>query len=168
METLKCIQTRRSIRQYKNQTVSDKDLKIILTAGMYAPSAMNKRPWEFVIVQDKKLLEKITQIHPYANFVTEAGTVILACLNTEDAYNNYGPVDVALAAQNIMLAAHDLGYGTCFCGVWPEKERVKDFEKLFDLPKTIEVIGIISLGTPQKQPATPERFDAGKIHFDRW
>lgn len=168
MDTIQCIQTRRSVRQYTGEIISDTDLKTILTAGMYAPSAMNKRPWEFVVVQDQKLLEKITQIHPYADFVTDAGTAVLACLNTEEAYNNYGPVDVSLAAQNMMLAAHELGYGTCFCGVWPDQERVKEFGALCHLPDTVMVIGLIALGKPAKQGPTPERFEAGKIHFDRW
>lgn len=168
METLQCIQSRRSVRQYTGEMVSDTDLKTILTAAMYAPSAMNKQAWEFIVVQDKQLLEKITQIHPYADFITHAGTAVLACLNTEEAYNNYGPVDVSLAAQNLMLAAHELGYGTCFCGVWPEQEREKDFKKLLALPQKIEVIGLIALGRPAQQSATPVRFEANKIHFDRW
>lgn len=95
-----------------------------------------------------KILEKITQIHPYADFVTDAGTAVLACLNTEEAYNNYGPVDVSLAAQNMMLAAHELGYGTCFCGVWPDQERVKEFGALCHLPDTVMVIGLIALANP--------------------
>jgi len=168
METLQCIQTRRSVRQYTGKIISATDLKIILTAAMYAPSAMNKRPWEFIIVQDKQLLEKITQIHPYANFVKEAGTAVLICENKNETYNEYGPVDISLAAQNLMLAAHDSGYGTCFCGVWPEQERLNDFSKLFKLPKHIQVIGLIAIGVPQKQPSQPERFEPIKIHFDQW
>ncbi len=168
METLKTIQSRRSIRQYRAPSISEKDLQIVLTAGLYAPSAMNKQPWEFLVIQDPALLQKVTQVHPYADFVVEAGTAIILCQNKKQAFGEYGPIDCALAAQNMMLAAHDLGYGTCFCGVWPDLERMNAFAAAFDLPKEVEVIGLIALGTPAVQPDIPDRFNAAKIHRNRW
>lgn len=165
---IKTIQTRRSIRQYRAPGVSKSDLQTILTAGMYAPSAMNKQPWEFLVIQEPALLKQITQVHPYADFVIEAGTAILLCQNKQQAFGAYGPIDCALAAQNIMLSAHALGYGTCFCGVWPDTERMNAFSTTFNLPTGVEVIGLIALGTPADQPDTPDRFDAKKIHLNQW
>ena len=167
MDTLQNIQTRRSVRQYTGTIVPDDDLTVILTAAMNAPSAMNKQPWEFFVIRDKDLLAKITEVHPYANFVTDAGTAILVCENTATAFNGYGPIDVALASENLMLAAHELGYGTCFCGVWPE-ERIFAIKEAFDLPDDIIPIGLIALGTPAKEQHAVNRFDETKIHLNQW
>lgn len=168
METIKNIQTRRSIRQYRAFTMPKQDLQTILTAAMYAPSAMNKQPWEFFVIQESDLLQKITQVHPYADFATEAGTALLICQDKNTAFGEYGPIDVALAAQNIMLTAHDLGYGTCFCGVWPDTERMQAFAEAFDLPEQVEVIGLIVMGVPAVNPNMPDRFNPSKIHINKW
>lgn len=169
MDIFEIIETRRSIRQYDAaKPITKKDLEQVLRAAMYAPSAVDKRPWEFLVVTDADLLDKITKIHPYAAFVPDAGTAVIMCENKKKTYKEYGLIDLALAAQNLMLAAHSMGYGTCFCGVAPDTERMADFATLFDLPDHIHPMALIAIGTPKKQPKTGERFDAKKIHWGKF
>lgn len=169
MDLLQGLLTRRSVRKYDAQKpVSPADLTQILRAAMYAPSAMNKRPWEFVVVTDKELLEQIRVIHPHAPFVVEAGTAVIACEDTHAAFEGCGPIDVALASENLMLAAHALGYGSCYCKISPDDERVAGFKRLLQLPDHIIPAGLIVVGTPAAEPKQPERFEEHKIHRNRW
>ncbi len=169
MELMKAIKERRSIRAYDaSKPVTDEVLKTILTAAMYAPSAMNKRPWEFVVIRDTQVLEQIRDIHPYAGFITEAGTAVAVCGNVPDSYGNYAPIDVALATQNMMLAAHDLGYGTCYCGTYVDEPWARQIGQWLNLPEGVEMYGLIVIGTPLKDKEVPERFEAAKIHYNIW
>lgn len=167
MELFDAIKTRRSIRHYQTGfVVQFEDLKKIVEAGMYAPSAMRKMPWEFLIITDQVLLDKIEKTHKYAAFTTSAGAMIAVCEDTEKSHAGMGVLDVALASQNIMLAAHALGYGTCFCGVYPETD--KEFGELLQVPNNIRVIGLIAIGKPIETKGIPERYDPLKVHINKW
>lgn len=169
MELFEAIFSRRSVRSYdENQLITDADLKKILTAAMYAPSAKNQRPWEFVVIRDKQILEQIRQIHPYASFIVEAGTAIAVCGNPTAAHEKYAPIDVALATQNLMLSAHGLGYGTCYCGAYSDAEWAIQIKNMLNLPDNIEMYGLIVVGTPSKEKDMPERFEENKIHYNQW
>ena len=169
MKTLDCILSRRSIRSYHSgKQVSSADLESILQAGLNAPSAMNKQPWEFVVITDQKILENITQIHPYAAFLPDAGCGIIVCVNTQKQYENYGTTDVALAAQNIMLAATDLGYGTCYCGISSSKSRIAAFQDLCKIPVFVIPTGIIALGVPAQKQEKVNRENPKALHYNTW
>ena len=170
MELLEAIFSRRSIRKYDPaKPVQVQDLKVILEAGMFSPSAVNKQPWEFVIVNQSNVIDAIMQIHPYAGFLKEAGIGIVVCEDTEKSNAGHGPLDLAMASQNILLSAHGLGYGTCFCAIYPDDQRERDFAALLKLPATIRPIGLIVIGTPSgPEPVKPDRFDDNKIHVNKW
>lgn len=169
MDLIDIILSRRSVRQYdKTKTVKNTDIQTILTAAMYAPSAMNKQPWVFIVVDDKKIQKQLMDVHPYADFICDAGTAIIVCEDTSKTYNHYGPIDTALASQNILLAAHTMGYGACYCGVYPDEQRMADFSKILKCPPQVRPIGLIIIGMPLKQPPRPNRFDASKIVHNRF
>lgn len=169
MDLIDTILSRRSIRQFdKTKPVKTTDIQTILTAAMYAPSAMNKRPWMFVIVDDKKVQKQLMEAHPYADFMMDAGTAIVVCEDTSKTYAEYGAIDTAMASQNILLAAHTMGYGACYCGLFPNAERMNDFAKILKCPPEIRPMGLIILGTPLKQPPRPSRFEASKIVHNRF
>lgn len=169
MELLEGILTRRSIRKYDAQKpVSEQDLTQILRAAMYAPSAMNKRPWEFIVIRDENVLKQICDIHPNASFAPMAKTVVVVCEDTAAEFDGCGPIDVALASENLMLAAHALGYGSCYCKIYPDVDRALKFQKLLHLPEAVMPAGLIVLGTPAVMPEQPDRFEANKIHHNGW
>lgn len=163
--------TRQSVRDYTVEPVSEKELQYILKCAMQAPSAVNEQPWEFVIITDSATLEHIGTINPYASFAKKAPLAILVCLNQErEKIRGMGILDVGLASENILLAAHSLGLGAVFTGIYPDEARIRNFQKLASLPANVIPIGLIVLGHPERMSAKPlvERYQEGRIHREKW
>lgn len=174
MELEKALLTRRSVRKYqKGKTASKDQIKEILKAAMYSPSACNMRPWEFLVIQDEKELENITKLHPYCASLTDAGTAIIVCGDISRQFvaegEGYFMVDCASATQNILLRAFDLGFATCWCGIYPVKSRMQAFSKHFKLPENIKPFSLILLGTADCKLVQPnDRFEESRIHFEKF
>ena len=169
METLLAIRTRRSIRNFFNKEIPKEQITKILEAAMYAPSARNTQPWHFIVINRRQILDKLPHVHPYAEMCYEAGAAILVCGDTEiERLEGYIAVNCAAATQNILLAAHDLGLGAVWLGVYPRKERMESLSRLFNLPQNIIPISLVALGYPKEQINTPERFNQKKIHYNEW
>lgn len=170
MDVFKAIKTRRSVRAYADKPVTDADLHTILEAAMLAPSAANEQPWEFVVIRDKNILDKIGEINQYASYAKKAPVSILVCLNeNKEKIKGMGIIDVSMCAQNLMLAARGLGIGSVFTGIYPEKDRMDKFQKLVGLPADIIPIGLIVLGYPAiTGEHTVDRFNKAAIHDNKW
>ncbi len=166
---LTALLSRRSIRKYSDRTIADSDIETILKAAMYAPSAVNKQPWHFIVTSDRQLFEQVTEIHPNAKFLKGASHAILVCGDEKLQHDDgYYLADCGAATQNILLAAHMLGIGSCWIGVFPREKRMELFSKLFQLPPHVQPFALVSLGYPDEIKQDPERFSKEKIHFDRW
>jgi len=169
MDALTTILTRRSIRKYKQKRIPLETIETLLRAGMAAPSARNKQPWEFLVIQNRETLDKIAGWHPYAKMLREACVAILVCANTNiQEIEGYCALDCAAATENILLAAHALGLGAVWIGIYPRTERIAKIKEMFSLPPFILPISLISLGYPAEEKAQRDRFDKTKVHFDRW
>jgi nitroreductase len=169
MNIIDFIINRRSVRKYLPQPVPDELLEDILRAGMYAPSAVNKQPWHFIVVRDRKIMEEIMRVHPYASMLKQAPAAIVVCGDMHLANApEYTPVDCAVATQNILLAAHGLGLGGVWLGLHPREERKKAISALFKLPENVMPFSIVSLGYPAEIPPFPQRFRKDRIHFEQW
>jgi len=169
MDALETIRTRRSIRKYLNQPVPKDVLQKILTAGMYAPSACNAQPWQFVVLEDRKLLSEVSKIHPYAVMAADAPLAILVCGDTSlEQVPGYWVIDCSAAVQNLLLAAHALGLCAVWTGVYPQIERVAGFRRLLGLPKNVIPHSLIPLGYPAEQPPQEERYRADRVCYDGW
>lgn len=170
MDLYTAIKTRRSVRAYTDRQIADSDLQKILEAAMLAPSAANEQPWEFVIIRDKKILDKVTGINQYASFAKKAPVCILVCLNEgKEKIRGMGIIDVSMCAQNLMLAARGLGIGTVFTGIYPDKDRIEKFQKLAGLPANVIPIGLIVMGYPEiPGNHMVDRYNKDAIHHDKW
>ena len=169
MDALKVIFNRRSIRQYNNETIGNETIEIILKAGMYAPSAVNKQPWHFIVFRNREFMEKIVAFHPNASMLRNANAAILVCWDEHLQHDTgYGPVDCAAATQNILLAAHSLGLGSVWVGIYPRLQRMESVHALFELPGHIQPFAIISLGYPAEKKSMPMRFNKDRIHIEKW
>lgn len=113
-------------------------------------------------------MQTIQTIHPHCAFLTDAGTGIIVCIDTEKEYAGMGIIDVSLASQNLMLEAYALGYGTCYCGI--SEEQSVALQQLLSMPKTIKPSGLIVLGKPLNATEhTPsERFNPNAVHLNKW
>ncbi len=167
MTVLETILTRRSIRKYLNKDVPAEMIDMLLQAAMYAPTARNTQSWEFVVVSNRALLNQLAIVHPYAKMLQYAPLAILVCgnMNIEDM-EGYQNQNCSAATQNLMLVAHALGLGSVWLGVYPRKERIEPIHALLKLPQHIIPFTMISVGWPDEEKSTPERFDRKKIHFD--
>ena len=165
------IMTRTSIRQFTDQPVQKETLDTIVKAGMAAPSAMNKQPWAFVVVTEKEMLDSLNAKHPYANLKT-ATAAIIVCGNMdktiEGAGKEYWVQDCSAATENILLAAHGLGLGAVWCGVYPVEERIKDVSGVLGLPENIIPLNIVTMGYPAENPTPKDKFNAENIHYQKW
>lgn len=169
MDSLTCIFTRRSIRKYSGQPITDDQLHTILRAGFSAPTAMNTRPWQFIVIRDKAKLEAITKIHPYSKMLPSAGCGILVCGDTVMNDNLYYLTeDCSAAIENMLLAAHALGLGAVWLGVHPRDERVAAMRELMELPEGIWPIGLMAVGVPAETREAPDRYEENKVHYDKW
>lgn len=156
--------SRRSIRKYKDKKIPEEIIKKIIKAGMYAPSSRNKRPWFFIVIKNKKILKKIADFHPYAKMLYEAPCAILVCGNLKiQEVEGYLALDCSAATQNILLSSLSFGIGSCWIGLYPRKERMDFIRKLIDLCETMIPISLISLGYPDEEKETPERFEKEKF-----
>jgi len=170
MELYEGLLTRRSIRKYTGERIPDNDIDLIIKAGMYAPSANNKRPWHFIIVDDREVMNKIMKAHPYAEMLRDASHAIVVCgdLKKQNAPGYY-LLDCSAATQNVLLAAHALGYGAVWLGVEPREERVKAISEILQLPQDVRPVAVVSIGVPAEKPASlPKRYEPEKIRRNNW
>lgn len=173
METLKAMATRKSVREFTDEGITFEDIKKILTAGMSGPSCMNKRMWSFVVIRNKELLGKLSVANGlYAGPLRGAALGILVCGDLERALPEapeYWVIDASIAAQNMVLAAQDLGIGSVWLGCWPCEDRVQEVKELMTLPENIVPHSILALGYA-KEPDNEERdlYESDRVHFDEW
>lgn len=170
MDAIKAIQTRRSVRAFKADKVSEEDLQLLLNAAMQAPSAANEQPWELIVIRNPETLAKVGEINSYAAYAAKSPLAIMVCLNLEkEKISGMGIIDVSLCAENILLTAHALGLGAVFTGVYPMKDRMEKFQKLLDLPQNVLPIGLIIIGHPlMGHKPSENRFNKEATHFEKW
>ncbi|MFW9924250.1 MAG: nitroreductase family protein [Candidatus Thorarchaeota archaeon] len=163
------ILSRRSIRKYTKDLVSEEDIKELLRAAMQAPSAGNQQPWYFIVINDRKILDTIPKFHPYAKMLLEAPVAILVCGEvTTEKYCGYWVQDCSAATQNLLLAAHSKGLGAVWLGIYPLQERIDGFKKLMNLPTNIYPLALIALGYPAEVKESVDRFNIDKIKYNTW
>jgi nitroreductase len=169
MSALTAVQTRRSVRLYTDQPVNEGSIKTLLAAGMAAPSAGNEQPWEFVVIRNPGTLAQVGGINKYAAFAKKAPVAILTCVNTErEKFPGNGIVDVAACTQNILLAAHATGLGAVWTGIYPEQDRIEGFRRLLGIPETVIPLALVVIGHPRSTSKREDRFDATRIHDEKW
>ena len=167
MNTSEAIRSRRSIRKYQaGAAIPKEDIKQILEAAMMAPSACNTRPWEFVVIENRETLEKIMKAHPYVSMLKTASLAIMVCAKPElqkGISEGFFPQDCAAAAQNILLSAKALGYGTCWCGVYPHEHVVQAMKEIVGVDST--PFNIIALGVADDEPAARGFYDESRVKW---
>lgn len=169
IEIIEVIKGRRSVRSFRDKSIPDEHLRIILEAGLWAPSGGNAQPWEFVVVRDKLTIEKIKLFSP--GLFGDPDTVVVLCVNKERIRRSsksgelIALMDVAMAAQNIMLAAYSLGIGSCPIASF-NKVAVKE---LLGIPAHVDPVLMLSLGYPDKWPEPPERRPLKEVvHYEKY
>ena len=135
---------------------------------MAAPTAVNAQDWVFIVIDDKKLLKDISEIHPYASMLPGADKGILVCGDTEKGYGEMWVQDASAATQNILLAAQTKAIGSVWLGVYPNPLLIKELRAVLDLPEHIIPLSMIALGYPDEKKGVIDRYDAQKVHYNKW
>lgn len=174
METLEAIFGRKSIRRYTDQPISQEQIETILKAGMAGPSAVNARPWAFIAVTDREMLNKMADCNGRAAEPLRRATLgILVCGDLEKAIpmaKDYWIVDATIAAQNMILAAQAMGIGSCWLGTWPQDNKIHAQAALLELPEHIVPHSLIAFGYPAEDPDRSRKpeWEADKVHYEHW
>ena len=184
MELLEAIKTRRSIRSFLDRPIEDEKLQALLEAMQASPSWANMQCWRFVVVKDAEAKAKLAELsyvesfmaprgyksNPARDGIAEAPVVIVACADPEKSGTlwdqHYYMTDMGIAAQNLMLAACDLGLGTVFVGVFDEAK----VRELLNIPPNIRVVGVFPVGYPaQEKKGGQKRSPLEEIVFnEKW
>ncbi len=169
MDAIEAIMTRHSIRKYTAQPVTDELVDRLLQAGMAAPSAANEQPWHFVVIKERRLLEQVPSFHPYSHMLKEAALAILVCEDPGlEIIKGRGMLDCSAATQNILLAAHALGLGAVWLGIYPVKERMNGMRKLLNIPSQIVPVSLVSIGYSDEKLRKEDRFKPERVHYNQW
>ncbi len=176
MDVMQAIKGRRSVRKYKPDPVSDKDVETVLEAASWAPSWTNNQCWRFVVVRDPQLKEELAAAlerarNRAAPAIRNAPVVIVACAELGKSGYYKGQVstdkgdwfmfDTALAMQNLMLAAYSMGLGTVHIGLFD----AKDVARILDVPEGVVVVEMTPLGYPDEESRNPGRKELAEIVF---
>jgi nitroreductase len=169
VDTLTAIHTRRSVRSFTPDPVSEEDIQTLLEAAMVAPSSDNAQPWAFLIITDPALLAQVPSMNPYARMALKAPLSILVCGDiTAEKSPGYWVQDCSAAIQNLMLAARAIGLGSVWTGIYPAEDSVTKARTLFHLPETLIPLGLVVIGHPLKEQKWEQRFVPEKVRRNLW
>lgn len=150
------IQTRRSIRQFTKEPVSDEQLDRILGSGLWAPSGKNNQPWKFAVIRDRTLKASLASLTHYSTIIENAPVCIAIFLDHSRVYDRTKDVQaVGASIQNMLLTIHAMGLGGVWMGeILKNKERVA---QLLEAGKDLELMAVIALGHPTGKSSPSER-----------
>ena len=170
--TIHDIMTRSSVRSYTDQPVEEATLDTLLRCAMAAPTAVNKQPWRFVVINERAMLDTISVRFKSMGMAAEAPVAVVLCGDMESALEGdgreYWVQDVSASAENLLLAAHALGLGAVWCGIYPISERVKDFSEMLELPQNIIPMACVCIGYPSGDPTPKDKWKPENIRYNRW
>jgi nitroreductase len=163
------INKRRSIRVYKDKVVEKEKIEKLLRAAMQAPSAANQQAWEFIVVEDKETLKKISEMSPYSKPAVNSPLTFIVLGNKDNMMvPECWQQDLGAAVENLLLEAVELDLGGVWMAVAPMEERMSYIKKLFNLPENIVPYSVIPVGYPREEPWFADRYDSNKVHYEKW
>ncbi len=163
MDLLEGLRTRRSIRQYRPDTVPGEAIAEILEAGRWAPSAGNSQPWSFIVFSDPDIKRQVTGCFNFGWFLDQAPVGIMVVV---DPKGSSCPVqDGSLATANMMLAAHALRLGKCWINPGLADDRAME---ILGVPKGMRLICVLSLGYPAESPSKERKKLADMAFVGKW
>jgi len=157
--------SRKSIRKYKKEPITDDVLKNILEAGRRSPSAVNSQPWHFVVLRDRDAKEACS-FGGYNGFTREADFIVVGLYKpSEVIIEKLSLMNVTIALQNMVTAAWLQGVGSCWIGAWNDV-KLRD---VLNLPADSQIVGLVTFGVPDENPALqPKKPLSEIVHFDKW
>lgn len=167
MELKEVLLKRRSVRKFTDEPVSDEMINELLHAAMSGPSACNKRPWEFYVITNEQKLNELKSASRFTPYTSKLAIVV--CGNLSHALPlkmaEYWIQDCSAATENILLRATDLGMGTVWCGIHPQKKAEERVQKILEIPNKQIPLNIIFIGHPAEEPEARDQYDEKRVHY---
>lgn len=170
MDAIDALTTRRSVRRYTEEPVTDAEIETVLRAAMSAPSGFGQRSARYVVVRDPEVRAALSTVSKYSGMIANAPVAIVVCGDTraERQPGTYFVHDAVAALENLLVAAHASGLGAVWVGVHPWADRMDAVRAAVALPEGVEPIATVALGHPAAVPEAPDRYDASFVHAERW
>ena len=164
------IATRTSVRDYEARPVEKEKIEKMLRAAMATPTAMNKQPWHFVVVDQRNVLDALAGANPYAKMLKKAPLAIVVCGNTDKMIEGGGRdfwiQDASAATENLLLAAHAMGLGAVWTGAYPSEERCISISKVLSLSDNLVPLNMIVVGYPAEHPQPKQKFKEENVSYN--
>ncbi len=158
---------RRSVRKFTSEPIDDETVKSLLEAAMAAPSSNNKRPWRFVVVRERRTLDRLADMHPYGKMLSQATLAIVVCGDVEKSPTAWF-LDCSAATENILLAAAEMDLGAVWLGVYLRKKRETGTREILNIPENIGVLSIIAIGRPGEEKPPRTQYEESNVFYERW
>jgi nitroreductase len=169
MEAYEAILTRRSVRAYTDKPVSEELIHKLLVAAMSAPSAGNGQPWHFGVITERTVLNSLAELLPFGKMLLQAPLAIVVCGETKgQPFDGYWVQDCSAATENLLLAAHALGLGGVWLGVYPREDRVAGVRTILGMPEPVTPLCVVSVGYPVEPTGALDRFRVERVYHNQW
>lgn len=169
---IETIMTRTSVRKFKQQPVEAEKVETLLRAAMAAPTAANKQPWHFVVVNDKQAKDELAGQGRRGDMLRNAPLAIVVCGDLTKAMEGKGQQywiqDTSAATENLLLAAHALSLGAVWTGAYPMDERYQNIQKVLGMPETIVPLGVMIIGYPDEQPTPKDKWKPENVSYNKY
>lgn len=167
MELKDVLLKRRSVRKFTEEAVSKEHIDELLHAAMSGPSASNKKPWEFYVITNEKVLEQLKTASKFTKMSSKLAMVVCGDLSKAlpMGWSEYWVQDCSAATENILLRATDLGLGAVWCGIYPQKGPVEKVRKMLGLGGKLVPLNIIFIGHPAEEPAARDQYEEEQVHY---
>ena len=169
---LQTIFARKSVRKFKPGKIEKIHIDMAVRAAMAAPTAVDKRPWEFIVIDDRKILDKLSEKLPYAKMGKDApyGVVIAGDLNRQHggAKSDYWIMDCSVAIENLLLTVEYFKLGAVWTAVYPDMERVKTVRKILNIPEHVVPLAFVPIGIPDGSETPKNKYNEEQIHLNKW
>jgi nitroreductase len=169
MDAVEALMTRRSVRGFTADPVTDEELEVVLRAAMAAPSASNERPWRFVTIREPGAIARLARTTPFTAPLKTAPVAIVVCADrSATKYPGFWVIDCSAAIENALIAAHATGLGGVWMGVHPFRPFAGAVRRAIGAPRHVAPHSLIALGHPARIPAPVDRYETAWLHEETW
>ena len=155
-----------SIRKYEEKAVEAEKIELLLKAAMAAPSACNQQPWEFYVVRNKEMIEKLSHTSPYTKLCVGAPLVLVPCYREEGLRcAQFKEIDLSASVENILLEATELGLGAVWMGVAPIEQLIASVKETLGVKEGLSPFCLIAVGYPAEERPQQDRYDVNRVHY---
>lgn len=176
------ILNRKSVRSYNGEAIPDSVMEDLLRAAQAAPSAVDRRPWQMVVMTDKSQYETVFEGNHNMQKFMESGAVIILCADTTftapTRENPDGPAvvqinqmwrdDLGAVTENLLLAAEAYGLGACWTACYPYPDRMDPVKKALQLPPTVVPYAVVPIGYHDGTTQPKDKWDPARVHYNKW